>query len=103
MRGVWKYVSNIFTIHTSDSKVDETLANVMVVLIALEEFAMRVSYLPKQRFVRRMLGIPQMTDVERATVSQLFLSVRKAYLLSIEAYFSFANQLHNITYSSSLS
>mmetsp|Transcript_11872 Transcript_11872/g.32072 ORF Transcript_11872/g.32072 Transcript_11872/m.32072 type:complete len:346 (+) Transcript_11872:968-2005(+) len=42
------------------------LAGVLVVIVALQELLMRVTYLPKQRFVRRLLGLPPMSAEERA-------------------------------------
>jgi len=45
---------------------DGDLANYMVILVALQEFSMRITYIPKQRLVRRLLGLGEMHDEERA-------------------------------------
>jgi len=44
---------------------EEEFANILVMVVALQELAMRVSYIPKQRLVRRLVGLPPMSAEER--------------------------------------
>jgi len=41
-------------------------ANAVVIVVAVQEFTMRISYIPKQRFVRRVLGLPPMNKEEQS-------------------------------------